>query len=103
MAQRSKLLLLGLNHTYQQIAPAAIAQRLQSFGQLDLNQPYLLNVGSSLPRKNREGILKTYQQVSTEITPTANGVCRSTTHPCSSHSGKGIRHQRSDCANYSTR
>jgi glycosyltransferase involved in cell wall biosynthesis len=67
MAQRSKLLLLGLNHTYQQIPAAAIAKRLQAFGQLDLNRPYLLNVGSSLLRKNREGILQIFKQVSTEL------------------------------------
>jgi glycosyltransferase involved in cell wall biosynthesis len=67
MAQRSQLLLLGLNHTYQQIPAAAIAQRLQVFGQLDLNRPYLLNVGSSLLRKNREGILKILKLVSAEL------------------------------------
>ncbi|AFY70141.1 glycosyl transferase group 1 [Thalassoporum mexicanum PCC 7367] len=67
MAQRSKLLLLGLNHTYGQISAAAIAQRLQAFPQLDLSQPYLLNVGSSLRRKNREGVLQTFKLVCTKL------------------------------------
>jgi glycosyltransferase involved in cell wall biosynthesis len=67
IADRSKLLLLGLNHTYGQISAEAIAQRLAAFSQLNLTQPYLLNVGSSLPRKNREGILRIFKLVCTKF------------------------------------
>ena len=52
-----RLVLNGLNASYQPLDPARAAARLREAG-IELSSPFLLNVGSSLRRKNREGILR---------------------------------------------
>ncbi|HEY8670718.1 MAG TPA: glycosyltransferase family 1 protein [Terriglobales bacterium] len=51
---------MGLNFPYRQL-PATIAeQRLSVVSQLDLSRAFILHVGSNLPRKNREGVLRIF-------------------------------------------
>ncbi len=54
----TRLVLNGLNAPYSPLEAVEVESRLQQAG-FDLRLPFLLNVGSSLRRKNREGILRT--------------------------------------------
>lgn len=56
-AKRIRLVLLGLNHQYRQLTVEEAIIRLTQVG-LDLARPFVLHVGSSLKRKNRDGVLR---------------------------------------------
>jgi glycosyltransferase involved in cell wall biosynthesis len=58
-----RLVLLGMNHCYQVLPEDEVNQRLAVFEELPLSYPYLLHVGSSLPRKNRDGILRIFHRI----------------------------------------
>ena len=58
---RTSLLLIGLNHPYQQIAAAEARARLAQL--TELKGPFILHVGSNLRRKNREGVLRIFAKV----------------------------------------
>ena len=51
---------MGLNAPYRALPVAEAEERLQVFEGLDLAQPYVLNVGSSLRRKNRAAVLRIF-------------------------------------------
>ena len=53
-----RLICNGLNHSYGQLSDSVSHQRLERVKGLDLETPFLLNIGSNLPRKNRDGILR---------------------------------------------
>ncbi len=53
---------MGLNAPYRALPVAEAEERLQVFEGLDLAQPYVLNVGSSLRRKNRAAVLRIFAE-----------------------------------------
>ncbi|MDR3792608.1 MAG: glycosyltransferase family 1 protein [Terracidiphilus sp.] len=57
-AQHVCVILNGLNYAYRPLDPAEIKQRLAGIAGLD--RQFVLHIGSNLPRKNREGILRTF-------------------------------------------
>jgi glycosyltransferase involved in cell wall biosynthesis len=52
------VILDGLNYPYRQLDPEETERRLAGIAGLD--RPFVLHVGSNLPRKNREGILRVF-------------------------------------------
>lgn len=66
MASRSEVILLGLNHPFQKLAPEEAAARLSTTEGFDVTKPFLLMVGSSQRRKNREGALRILDRVRQE-------------------------------------
>jgi glycosyltransferase involved in cell wall biosynthesis len=59
---RVDVVLLGLNHSYRVIDSQECARRLAAFSHLDTARPFVLTVGSSLKRKNREGVLRIFNR-----------------------------------------
>ncbi len=60
--QKVRLVVNGLNYPYCVVSELEAARRLAQIPRL--NQPFVLHVGSSLSRKNRDGILRIFKQVS---------------------------------------
>lgn len=58
-----RLVLNGLNHTYQVLTPDETAARLANVASLDLAKPFILHIGSSQKRKNRDGIIRIINRV----------------------------------------
>lgn len=58
-----RLVLNGLNHSYKMIAPDEANSRLATVSNLDLAKPFILHIGSSLKRKNRDGIIRIINRV----------------------------------------
>jgi len=58
-----EVVLLGLNHPYRVLSYEESSLRLKAFEKLDQNRPFVLCVGSSLKRKNREGIIRIFNLV----------------------------------------
>ncbi|WP_017323924.1 glycosyltransferase family 1 protein [Synechococcus sp. PCC 7336] len=58
-----RTILNALNHNYRQLPPEQVEGRLSTLEQLDRSQPFLLHVGSNLPRKNRDGLLKSFADI----------------------------------------
>lgn len=54
---------LGLNRPLRKLSPQEVSERLAAIPDLRLDLPYLLHVGSSLPRKNRHGILRIFARL----------------------------------------
>ena len=48
----------GLNYPYQKLSQSTAWARLQ--GIKGLSQPFTLHVGSNLPRKNRDGVIRIF-------------------------------------------
>jgi len=60
----TEVVLLGLNQTFSERPAAEIEGYLAgTLPNLDLTRPFLLHVGSSHPRKNRDGILRIFHRV----------------------------------------
>ena len=57
------LVLNGLNAPFRRLAPAETDARLAGVHGLDAGQPFVLNVGSSLRRKNRDAVLRIFARV----------------------------------------
>lgn len=53
-----RVVLNALNYPYQQISPAEADARLAGFSEID--RPFILHVGSSQKRKNRDGVLRVF-------------------------------------------
>ena len=62
----TRLVLNGLNAPFRRLEPAVADARLAAVLQLDSARPFALNVGSSLRRKNREGVLKIFARIADE-------------------------------------
>ena len=62
---RTELVLNGLNAPYHRLDPSETRARLQA-AELDPDAPFLLNVGSSLPRKNRAGVVRIFARLKDE-------------------------------------
>ncbi|WP_218081020.1 glycosyltransferase family 4 protein [Anthocerotibacter panamensis] len=58
---QARPVLLGLNHRYRPLSPTEIRQRLD--GLWPASEPFILHVGSSLCRKNRDGVLRIFQRI----------------------------------------
>lgn len=59
-----RIVLNGLNHPFQRVADEEAARRLA--GIRGLTGPFLLHVGSSHPRKNRDGVLRVFAAVAAQ-------------------------------------
>jgi len=60
----TEVVLLGLNQTLAELPIEEIDARLaKALPNLDPQRPFLLHVGSSLPRKNRDGVLRIFSLV----------------------------------------
>jgi glycosyltransferase involved in cell wall biosynthesis len=57
------LLPIALRKDFNPVPIARRIELLRTIPQLDLNKPYILHVGSSLRRKNREGILRIFAKL----------------------------------------
>src|SRR4030095_385454 len=53
----------GLNYPYAVLSEHAVKSRLSGLENLNYSLPYVLHVGSSMPRKNRDGILRTLARI----------------------------------------
>ena len=62
---RTELVLNGLNVPYRRLDPLETRTRLQAAG-FEPGMPFVLSVGSSLPRKNRAGILRIFARLKEE-------------------------------------
>ncbi len=60
-----RVLLNGLNELYQPLDPSEVDRRLARIP--EIQSPFVLHLGSNLPYKNREGVLRTFAQVSKEF------------------------------------
>ena len=61
--QPTELLPIALKYDYHPLSEEQSQQELRKISGLDLSKPFILHVGSSLRRKNREGILRTFAKV----------------------------------------
>ena len=59
----TRLVLNGLNAPFRRLAPAETQARLAGINALDDGRPFVLNVGSSLRRKNRDAVLRIFARV----------------------------------------
>jgi glycosyltransferase involved in cell wall biosynthesis len=57
------LVLNGLNYSYKVLTPDEATARLANLASLDVEKPFILHVGSSLQRKNRDGIIRIINRV----------------------------------------
>ncbi len=62
-APDASLVFVGLNVPYHAIDPAEAAARLAGIAGLSAGEPFALNVGSSLRRKNRDGVLRIFARL----------------------------------------
>lgn len=59
-----ELVPIALKYDYKQVPAHERTERLKEIKGLDLEKPFILHVGSSLKRKNREGILRVFARIS---------------------------------------
>lgn len=64
--QNFRLVLNGLNYGYKVITPGEAAARLANVVNFDVTKPFILNVSSSLQRKNRDGIIRIIHKIRDE-------------------------------------
>jgi glycosyltransferase involved in cell wall biosynthesis len=65
--QPPELLPIALKYEYQPLSDDECKHELSNVPGLDLDKPFILHVGSSLRRKNREGILRVFAKVRDKI------------------------------------
>ena len=65
--QPPELLPIALKYEYQPLSEEECRQELRNVPGLDLSKPFILHVGSSLRRKNREGILRVFAKVKDKV------------------------------------
>lgn len=61
-----RLILLGLNYSYQRLASQEVVNRLIKLQNFDYENPFILHVGSSLKRKNRDGAIRIFTKIKNE-------------------------------------
>lgn len=61
--KKIRLVLNGINYSYKQLYRDEVDSRLANILELDLSKPFILNVGSSLKRKNRDGIMRIFSKI----------------------------------------
>jgi glycosyltransferase involved in cell wall biosynthesis len=62
-AQPRKTILLGLNHPYRRVDGHEARARLAAVPGVPWAKPFLLHVGSNLPRKNKAGVLRVFSRL----------------------------------------
>jgi glycosyltransferase involved in cell wall biosynthesis len=60
---KSRVVHLGMNAQFSLQPKIEVDGTLSNVPQLDLTRPYILNVGSSIKRKNREGVLRIFSKL----------------------------------------
>ena len=65
--QPPELLPIALKYDYQRLSEDQCKRQLKNVPGLDSSKPFILHVGSSLRRKNREGILRVFAKVRDKI------------------------------------
>lgn len=60
---KTRTILLGQNAPYHRLTDEETTSRLQDAAPQLLDRPFVLNVGSSLARKNREGVLRIFARI----------------------------------------
>ncbi len=60
------LVSLGLNFPYRKLDGETLRHRLELIAALPPRVPYVLHVGSNLPRKNRDGVLRIFARTKTD-------------------------------------
>ncbi|MDQ6656142.1 MAG: glycosyltransferase family 4 protein, partial [Verrucomicrobiota bacterium] len=55
-----KVITLGNSYPYQRLSPTETERRLTPISALQLDEPFVLHVGSNLRRKNREAVLRIF-------------------------------------------
>lgn len=63
----TELLPIALKYDYQPLSQKQCQRQLKNVPGLDLSRPFIFHVGSSLRRKNREGILRVFATVKDKI------------------------------------
>ena len=63
---KTRLVLLGQNHHFTPLSGDECDRRLATVPTLGSSPPFLLHVGSSLRRKNRDGVLRIFHRMSRE-------------------------------------
>ncbi len=63
---KARLVLNGLNVPYRPLDRVETRSRLAAVPAVDPDAPFVLNVGSSLPRKNRAGVLRIFARLKDE-------------------------------------
>jgi glycosyltransferase involved in cell wall biosynthesis len=61
--QLRRVILLGLNHSYSTIGYAEARARVATLAGIPWSRPFLLHVGSNLPRKNKAGVLRVFARL----------------------------------------
>lgn len=61
---RLEMISLGLNYSYRQLSLPEARARLADYPMLQSGTPFVLHVGSNLPRKNRPGVLRIFAKSS---------------------------------------
>ena len=67
MNSRSCVVLLGVAPTMHRVGGNEVKERLTNFPGVGNGRPYLLNVGSNLSRKNRDGALRIFKKISQRL------------------------------------
>lgn len=62
-AQARRVVLLGLNHPYRRLETTEAKRRLPPGAGVPWGSPFLLHVGSNLPRKNKAGVLRVFARI----------------------------------------
>lgn len=63
---RLRVIVLGLNFPFRPHAVEETDARLRGLPEIDLNRPFVLHVGSSMRRKNREGVLRIFARTASD-------------------------------------
>jgi glycosyltransferase involved in cell wall biosynthesis len=63
---RLEVVPLGLNYPFRKLDTSEATARLEQLVHVDLGRPFILHVGSSERRKNREGLLRIFAQTKDE-------------------------------------
>jgi glycosyltransferase involved in cell wall biosynthesis len=62
-----ELLPLALRYDYKPLSESERGERLKAVSGLDPNKPFVLHVGSSQRRKNREGVLRVFARIADKV------------------------------------
>jgi glycosyltransferase involved in cell wall biosynthesis len=65
--QAPELLPIAVKYDYKPLSEDERAKRLRAIDGVDLSRPFVLHVGSSLRRKNREGVVRVFAKICDQI------------------------------------
>jgi glycosyltransferase involved in cell wall biosynthesis len=67
MRPRSCVIMLGVAPTMARVGRGEASKRLAALSAINTDRPFLLNVGSNLRRKNRDGALRIFKRISEHL------------------------------------